>query len=327
MTTLIDRYVFTALRRVPEQQRADIDRELRASIADAVDARTSAGEPPEAAIEQTLLELGDPDRLADGYADRRQYLIGPELFGVWRRLLVMMFSVVLPVVVGITVLVRVLDDPAIGPAIGAAVGAALTTAVHLGFWTTAVFALLERTDAATRAGLRHTWTLNDLPKYEPGFLTTAQFAANLVWPVLLAVALVLQQFTFSAVPVLDPANWSFWWPYLIVVLLLECGYAVWLQRRGAWSHTVTAANAALAVLFTAPVVWLLATHRFFNPEFVDGLDWGSVDALNWLTAITIVTAVLAAVYDVAEVAVRAERARRGLRTEVPGSRNYTVGAC
>jgi hypothetical protein len=325
MTTLIDRYVFTALRRVPEQQRADIDRELRASIADAVEARTSAGEPQDAAIEQTLLELGDPERLADGYADRRQYLIGPELFPVWRRLVLMLFSVVLPAVVAITVLVRVLDDPAIGPAIGAAVTATLTTAVHLGFWTTAVFALLERTDAA-RTGLRHTWTLDDLPKYEPGFLTTGQFAANLVWPVLLIVALVLQQFTFTAEPVLDPANWSFWWPYLIVVLVLECGYAVWLRRRGAWSHTVTAANAGLAVLFTAPVVWLLATHRFFNPEFVDGLDWGSVNALDWLTAVTIVAAVLTAVYDVAEVGIRAERARRGLRTEIPGTRNHTVGA-
>jgi hypothetical protein len=42
---LVDRYVYTALRRVPEQQRADIDRELRASIDDAVDARIEAASP------------------------------------------------------------------------------------------------------------------------------------------------------------------------------------------------------------------------------------------------------------------------------------------
>lgn len=30
MTSLVDRYVYTALRRVPEHQPADIDRELRA---------------------------------------------------------------------------------------------------------------------------------------------------------------------------------------------------------------------------------------------------------------------------------------------------------
>jgi hypothetical protein len=322
MTSLIDRYVLTALRRVPERQRADIDRELRASIEDAVDARVDAGQTRDAAVEQTLLELGDPDRLADGYADRPQHLIGPDLFPAWRRLVLLLLSVVLPIVVTVAVLAELLDEPAVGPAIGAAVSATLTVAVHLVFWTTAVFAVLERTGAA-EAALRRPWTLDDLPSYEPGFLTRGQLAANLVWPVLLIVALVLQQFTFSDVPVLDPGNWSFWWPYLIVVLLLECGYTVWLYRRGAWSHTVTAVNAVLQVLFAAPVVWLLATDRFFNPEFVAGLDWGSVDALDWLTVTAAVVVLTAAVWDVVEVGVRGERARRGVPAEVAGS--YTVG--
>jgi hypothetical protein len=324
MTSLIDRYVFTALRRVPEKQRADIDRELRASIADAVDARVGAGETRDAAVERTLLELGDPDRLADGYADRPQYLIGPDLFPAWRRLTLMLVSIVLPVVVTVAVVVRLLDEPAIGPAIGTAVSTALNVAAHMVFWTTAIFAILERTGAA-RATLRREWTLDDLPSYEPGFLTAGQLAGNLVWPVLLIVALVLQQFTFSDVPVLDPENWSFWWPYFIVILLLECAYAVWLYRRGAWSHTVTAVNAALQVLFTAPLVWLLATERFFNPEFIAGLDWGSVDPLDWLTGTTVVVALATAVWDIVEVGVRAERARRGVPTQVPGSGSYTVG--
>src|SRR5690349_18471248 len=97
-TDLVDRYVLTALRRIPESQRADIDRELRASIADAVDARVDSGEPPGEAERNALLELGDPDRLADSYAGRRSYLIGPDVFAVWRRFLTMLFTVVLPIV-------------------------------------------------------------------------------------------------------------------------------------------------------------------------------------------------------------------------------------
>jgi hypothetical protein len=326
MTNLIDRYVFTALRRVPEKQRADIDRELRAAIDDAVDARTDGGEPRETAIESALTELGDPERLADGYADRPQHLIGPELFPIWRRLSLALLAIVLPIVVGVSVVVHLLDDPAIGPAIGAAVGTALTTAAHLGFWTTAVFAVLERTGVG-RATFRHTWTLADLPKYEAGFLTVGQLAANVLWPVLLIVALVLQQFTFSSVPVLDPDNWSFWWPFFIVVLVLECAYAVWVYLLGGWTHTVTAVNAALGVLFTTPLVWLLVTHRFFNPEFINRLDWGSIDnPLAWLTGICVVFAVLAAVWDIVEVAIRAERTRRGMPTQVLGTGAYSVRA-
>lgn len=318
MTSLIDRYVFTALRRVPEQQRADIDRELRASIDDAVDARVENGEPREAAIEQTLLELGDPEVLADRYADRRQVLIGPDLFPTWRRLLLLLLSVVLPIVVGVVVVVTILEERSIGPVIGAAVTTALTTAVHMAFWTTAVFAILERT-GTVRGNLRGAWTPADLPKYEVGWQTPSQLAAGIVWPVLLIVTMVLQQFTFTAEPVLDPANWSFWWPFLIAVLVLECGYAIWLFRRGAWSHTVTLVNAGLAVLFWGPVIWLLASHRFFNPEFITGLDWGGADPLDWLTTTCLIVAVASALYDIVEVAVKAERTRRGLPTQIAGS--------
>jgi hypothetical protein len=323
MTTLIDRYVFTVLRRVPERQRPDIERELRASIADAVDARVDGGEAEAAAIEATLVDLGDPDRLADGYADRPQYLIGPDMFPVWRRLMTLFFTTVLPIVVVVAVVVKVLDGAGFGTVVGAAVSAAITTAAHLAFWTTGIFALLERT-GVNRGGLpmRHTWTLADLPKYEAGFQTVGQFAANLVWPVLLIVALVLQQFTFFDVPVLDPAGWSFWWPYLIAVLLLECAYAVWLFRRGAWSHTVTAVNAVLAVLSAAPMIWLLSTERFFNPAFLDSLGWGT-DPLNWLTWTVIASVALTALFDIADTAVRAERTRRGLPHPAPG--HHTVG--
>ncbi|MCU1421030.1 MAG: hypothetical protein JWN36_681, partial [Microbacteriaceae bacterium] len=40
---LVDRYVAATLRRIPEKQRPEIDRELRAAIADDVDARVEQG--------------------------------------------------------------------------------------------------------------------------------------------------------------------------------------------------------------------------------------------------------------------------------------------
>ncbi|GAA3394303.1 permease prefix domain 1-containing protein [Cryptosporangium minutisporangium] len=319
MTGLIDRYVFTAVRHVPEAQRADIDRELRASIDDAVDARIEAGEEREAAIDATLRELGDPRRLADRYADRPQYLIGPELYPIWRRVMLMLFTVVLPIVVVLSTVLQVFDDPSLGKVIGAAIGATLTVGAHLAFWTTGVFAILERTGVGRTDLAVGEWTPDDLPKYEPSFLTASQLVANVVWPVLLGAALVLQQFTLTDEPVLDPASWSFWWPYLLVVFALEVVYAVWVYRRGAWTHAVTAVNAVLALLFTVPVVWLLATDRFFNPEFLNETGSSSFNTDSWLTNIVILSVVLIGVWDIVEVALRAERARRGLATQVPGT--------
>ncbi len=72
-----------------------------------------------------------------------------------------------------------------------------------------------------------------LPEYESGRVAHTRLVPNVVWPVLLIAGLVLQQFTFTDVPVLDPANWSFWWPYLVAVLVLEIVWAIQVFRTGA----------------------------------------------------------------------------------------------
>jgi hypothetical protein len=322
MTNLVDRYVLTALRRVPEQQRADIDRELRASIADAVDARIDGGATPDDAVEQALLELGDPDRLADRYADRRAHLIGPDLFGAWRRLMTMLFTVVLPIVVTIAVVAEIIDDGSVGEIIGAAVVALITTSVHLGFWTTLVFAILERTGLARteqgRAELGLTWRPANLPEYTDGRPVTSQLVGDLVWVVLLIAGLVLQQFTFTAEPVLDPANWSFWWPYLIGVLVLEGAYAVWTYRLPVRTHAVTVVNALLGLAAAVPLVWLLATDRFFNNDYVF-TELGDGDAARWASRSLIVVVVVVTVWDIVDQGLRTERSRRGLGARVPGT--------
>lgn len=318
MTTLVDRYVYTTLRRVPEKQREDIDRELRASIEDAVEARVEAGEARETAIEHALTELGDPDRLADSYADRPHYLIGPELFPVWRRLMIMLFSVVLPIVVIVSVVVQLLDDPAIGTVIGDAIGTILTVGAHLAFWTTALFAVLERTDHG-KVGLRTTWSLKDLPRYEPRAMSRMQLGGFLVWPVMLIAALVLQQFTFTDVPVLDPANWTFWWPYFILIIALRGVWGVWVYRLAGWTRASSVANAVLVLASSIPLVWLLATDHLFNPAFPQLADAGLGEANQWITVVTITGIVLSSLWDVIENVVRVERTRRGLPTKVTGT--------
>lgn len=320
MTSLVDRYVTTALRRVPDGQRADIDRELRASIEDAVDARMRSGEPHEAAVERTLVELGDPDRLADRYADRPGHLIGPELYPAWRRLMTVLFSVVLPVVVGIAVVVQVVDDPGVGQVVGAIVSTLLNVGVHLAFWTTAVFVVIERTGAG-RAELRTTWSLDDLPAYDPDRRNLTQMAAGVVWPVILIVALVLQQVAVADEPVLDPANWSFWWPYLVAVLALEVAYAVWVYRRGVVDRAAAAVNAVLSLLAAVPLVWLLAADRFFNPAFPPFAGTGSSEPrwLAWVTALSIAAVVLSTAWDIVDVARRVEWGRPGVPARVSGT--------
>ena len=85
--SLTDRYVAAALKGVQADQREDVAAELRGSIADAVEVRTSQGESPDTAERAVLLELGGPTRLAAGYSGRPLYLIGPAFYPDYIRLL------------------------------------------------------------------------------------------------------------------------------------------------------------------------------------------------------------------------------------------------
>lgn len=73
MERIIERYVYDVTRRLPENQRKEVEKELLANINDMV------GEnPSESDIEEVLLSLGHPRKLANEYRDKHRYLIGPE---------------------------------------------------------------------------------------------------------------------------------------------------------------------------------------------------------------------------------------------------------
>ena len=220
-------------RSLPEAQRADIDRELRGTIADTIDAKVESGTKPDAAERETLTELGDPYKLAWGYADRPLHLIGPALFPDYIRLLRVLYFVVLPIVVVVVflslLLAKSLDGESLAGAFGAIWPTAIGVAVHLGFWTTLVFAVLERTTPQGRPLTK--WDPSTLPQLPvAGTIKTIDTGAALVWLTIYIVVLVGQQF-FSPLltaagdplPVIDPALWSFWLPYFIGLAVLDIG--------------------------------------------------------------------------------------------------------
>ncbi|WP_245714931.1 HAAS signaling domain-containing protein [Micromonospora inyonensis] len=114
MTSRTDRYLAATLRSVPVARREEIATELRASIDDMIEARTTDGQDTAAAEREVLTELGDPAQLAARYAGRRLYLVGPRYYLAWERLLKRLLTF-LPATVGIVVgLLGALDGNAGG---------------------------------------------------------------------------------------------------------------------------------------------------------------------------------------------------------------------
>ncbi|MEO8094062.1 MAG: permease prefix domain 1-containing protein [Pseudolysinimonas sp.] len=319
MTTLTDRYVWAVVRSIPEQQRADIERELRASITDAVDGRIDAGAAPDRAESDTLLELGDPDRLAAGYTGRPNWLIGPAYYFTYLRLLKVLFSVVLPIIVVVIALGQVIAGHSVGSVFGTTFGAGIAVAAHLGFWPTMVFAIIERTQGSNKSVVE--WTPANLPQLPPRnpFGIADLIAAVVLVLFFVATAIWVQVYPIFAdaagrtIPFLVPSLWQFWLPYFFALAAVEIAFSFVIYRVGHWTWPLVAVNVVLNALFVVPALWLLSTGSVFNQEFFDHLGWSAAVVTGAVSLAVGSIGVLFALIDIVDSAVKAHRATGGSR--------------
>lgn len=313
--TLTERYISATIRSLPAESQEDVRAELAASIADAVEARTAQGEDPEAAEREVLTGLGDPAVLAAGYADRPLHLLGPRHYLTWRRLLIVLLWIVPACALVGVGLSQALIGADVGTIIGEALGTALTAAVHVAFWTTLVFVVLERTGAETGEA----WSVDDLPEPKETGTGRTDLVASLVVLGLVLAALAwdrligLVRLEGEWMPVLHPDLWPLWGSVLVVIVLAEAVQAVVLHARGRWSTGLAVVSTVLAVAFVSWALTLFGNGRLLNPELLEmartvgGID---AEAMHTLGVILVVSIVAISGWDVVDGWLKTHRDRR-----------------
>ncbi|MFD4991223.1 permease prefix domain 1-containing protein [Cellulosimicrobium cellulans] len=309
--TLTDRYVAATLRRVPADQHADLEQELRASVADAVEAKVDAGTDPARAETDVLNDLGDPDRLAADLAGRPLYLIGPTLYLDWLRLLkVLLWVSLIPGAIVLTT--DLVDGGPVGSAIWSGIWTTASVALQIAFWTTLVFVLLERYGSPrSQDELTGPWTVDRLPtERAPREVTLVDTVVSVGLLVLVAAVLLLQNVATyrgpdgTAVPVLQPDLWPVWTGVLVALVAAEIVLTILVYARGRWTVGLAVANTVVGVLFAGTVVWLASADRLVNPAF---LEVTGGDSLTWLSNGIIAATVVITGWDVVSVWVKALR--------------------
>lgn len=316
-TTLTDRYVDAAMRTVPEKQRADLAAELRASIEDQIDARVEAGESQDVAEAAVLTELGDPDKLAAGYTDRPLYLIGPKYFLIWWRLLKLLLWIVPPIVAFAVALGQTISGAGIGEIIGTSVLATMGTILHLAFWTTLVFAVIERAEVTSAESVPLTaWTPDQLPEPRESGAKFSDMIVTIVFLAIGAGAILWDQFIgfapgYPGLSVLDPGLWPWWISGLFAAMAVEAVLQVVVFLRGRWTLGLAAVNAVLNLVVAVPALWLLTQGRLLNAEF-----WTTVIPPDSSETVASVVAILmgfgiaaVAIWDTIDAFLKARRAR------------------
>jgi hypothetical protein len=306
MSEIKERYVATVLSSIPESRRSDVDRELRAAIDDAVEARVEQGEDLSAAETTVLTDLGDPARLAADYSDRPLYLIGPRFYLPWLRVMRKLLAVISPLAGMVALIVQLLTGEGLVGAILGGLWAGFVTAVNVVAWTTLGFAVAERADETSAADFEPLtrWSLDRLPRVPERQFNPAEVIGSMV-----AIAVVF--FLILGVrnvdfPFLDPDAWDLGIPVLLGLLAFSFILALVKLRVGTWSYPLATANAILNLGSAAWWAWALGGSLLKLDYF------GYWAASDWVTVsirITLAIIVAVCVWDAYKGFVGARRAR------------------
>lgn len=324
--TLTERYISATTRQLPPAMQDDVRAELEASISDAIEARVEQGDTREDAERAVLTDLGDPGILAAGYADRPLQLIGPKYFLTWWRLLKLLLWIVPICVAGGMTLGLLLSGQGVGETIGQVIPVVLQVIVHLAFWTTLVFAVLERTGADTG----ETWNVDQLPEIEEKGVGRSELIASLVFLGIAVIAIVWDSVRGffptggEPIPILNPQLWPWWIALLFGLIALEAVFAIALFRLRRWTVSMAVLNTLLALAFAAWVLVLLLTGQLVNPDFLafvegaggEGFAAGDAEAAGNGGIFRILAVLLGlgiaagVVWDIADGWMKVRRARR-----------------
>jgi hypothetical protein len=334
MSTLSERYVWGVMRSIPEQQRADLEPEIRALVADAVeaaqaraaadaatnpDAITRADVDTAASERAALTGLGDPELLAARYMDRSLYLIGPAYFLDYKRLLTLLLSIVVPIVTLATMAAGFIAEEAVLTAVINGLGAGFMVGLQLAFWITVGFAAVERYGSG-KSGPFKEWTLDDLPQTPaPARLSASDAITSIVGGVVLLLVIAwgppfitTAGGTTTTVPFFDPALASTWAPWFVVIAVAQIAFAVIVYAARRWNWPIAIVNAVLDAAFVIPAVWLLQTGQLLSPQFEAEMERIGAGAAIAPT-VAVISVVLVAVFgwDAIDGFLKAHRARRG----------------
>lgn len=286
---LIDIYIQEVTRRLPEKNREDIALELRSTISDMLSDDYSDDD-----VKDVLEKLGNPAELASGYRDQPMHLIGPRYFDVYLSLLKM----ILPIAAVIALISMVAEYfigfggeeeviNAVLKLLGEGIFRIIEVGIHVFFWLTLVFVIVERTDKEKDQHPLSTslkkWTPDDLknviyiPKKKA--ITRLEVFGYLMWTAIWATLYFNANHLLGiyeggrnglefVTPAFNQEVFLRYWPIIVVVIALEIGLALYKLFKRQWTKKIAIFNAILELLSTVVFIVIISNPNVMNQEFI-----------------------------------------------------------
>ena len=284
---LVERYVYAVTHKLPQKQRADIEKELRGLIEDILEERVQNASIQEADVEAVLMELGDPSALAAKYRESGRYLISPEHFDSYLTVLkIVTASVAIAMTVSYAIEIWFVSDTFIESFVKYL--ASLASVIVQGFaWVTFIFAVLDfrRGQAGAKKDIvKKSWKPADLPDV-PNPKNQIKIAEPILGIVFSILFLVL--FTFSLdfigvyrygergtwiIPVFNKEVFSSYLPFIWALAALGIFRDCLRIISGKWTANIVACHLLFNVLSFILMVIMLSDLGIWNPGFMHGLE-------------------------------------------------------
>ena len=278
---MIERYLQEIGKHLPSKDRTDIQSELRSSLEDAAEARAQ-GEPSQDDIAEVLKEMGSPRTVAASYYPEGQYLIGPELYPLFK----MVVGIVLAAITGallIAALVPVVFSQAPFLAIDTLLGILNSLLPAFGM-VVIVFAVLQRFDLQPELEREGEFDPRALPPVtETETVSRTEQIFSLVFGAFLLALLAAFQSVnqagtagYFSNPVLVQ-----YLPWIVLLLVLGIVVDIVLLWRGEWQTGTRIANFIIDGLTLILIAILIQAH---NATLAEAGIAGLGDSIDLLPA-------------------------------------------
>ena len=281
---MIERYVYAVVHRLPKQQQADIEKELRGLIEDMLEERMQGEQPTEREVEAVLTELGNPSELAASYRGNKRFLIGPQLMDSYMTVLKI---VAVSVLIGLSIVfvIRLIVEPV--TALDAFVDyivSLVMASLQCFAWVTIGFAIAEY-----RGNLKSLHTAANAKSWTPAELQPVPDAKNeigIAEPMIVIVvlmgflAVLLSATDLLGFPMIIDGNAKIitafdfdvlrgYMPGVIAVVLIIVAREIYKLILRKWTHRLIGIHVLVSVVATIFAYILLSDTAVWNPSFMD----------------------------------------------------------
>lgn len=283
--TMIDRYIYAVTEKLPQTERQDIASELRGLIEDMLDERSHSSKSKDDQIEEVLLELGHPTKLANKYRHTKRYLIGPELFDSY-ILVLKIVLIVISSIIGISFLIQTLLNPTaiLNQFIEMIISVVTTLPIAFG-WTTLSFVIGQYSNKFIQKNEQQyvDWKITDLPHIpsEKRQIKQGESIVSIIFYTIFIVLFALSSDHFGVwifhdgfsgvIPFLNEQTYHTYLPLIILIfgfgILKECFKLI----SGKWTYKLTVFTTVVNVLSIIAVLIMINNSGFWNPNFMNEL--------------------------------------------------------